>query len=121
MSERKWTPGPWTLTHIEGSNFAIQRFEIRGMFGDKPNVYPVFNRSLGAIEGGTICVSPQDANLIAAAPELYKALRGLAGNAGALRAFEHEIRAVAGNTNWQCLADAIAVADAAIAKAENPS
>ena len=55
--------------------------------------------------------------LIASAPALLEALRGLAGNAGALRAFEWEIRAAAGNTNWQCLMDAVAAADAAIASA----
>lgn len=53
----------------------------------------------------------------AAGEDLLTALRRLAGNAGALRAFEHEIRAVTGHTNWQCLMDAVADADAAIAKA----
>lgn len=43
--------------------------------------------------------------------ELVAALRNLAGNVGALRAFEHEIREVAGNTNWQCLMDAVEAAD----------
>lgn len=45
---------------------------------------------------------------------LVEALRGLAGNAGALRAFEWDIREACGNTNWQCLMDAIAKADAAL-------
>lgn len=47
---------------------------------------------------------------------LVEALRGLAGNAGALKAFEWEIREVCGNTNWQCLMDAIAKADAALSE-----
>lgn len=51
------------------------------------------------------------------APDLIPVLRRLAGNAGAFRAFEHEIRAVTGHTNWQCLMDAVADADNAIAKA----
>jgi len=50
--------------------------------------------------------------------ELVAALRRLAGNAGALRAFEDEIREAAGNTNWQCLMDAIKVADEVLAKAK---
>lgn len=49
-------------------------------------------------------------------PDLLMALKGLTGNAGALTAFEHEIREVVGNTNWQCLIDAIRQADAAIAR-----
>lgn len=84
----KHTPGPWTLTHVEGSNFAIQRFEIRGMFGDQSNVYPIFNRSLSAIDGGTICVSPQNARLIAAAPELLEALEMLVADFGGYPASE---------------------------------
>jgi len=58
-----------------------------------------------------------NAHIIAAAREMLEALHKLAGNAGALRAFEFEIRAIAGHTNWQCLMDAVADADAAIAKA----
>ena len=75
-------------------------------------------RDIGTINGSQSDeTSEANARLIAAAPELLMALRSLAGNAGAMRAFEHEIREVAGNTNWQCLMDAIAKADAAIAKA----
>lgn len=68
------TPGPWTLTHIQGSNFAVQEFKIRGMFGNTPNVYPIFNRDSSAIDGATVHCSPEDARLIAAAPELLEAL-----------------------------------------------
>ncbi|MHB9879129.1 hypothetical protein ACSMXM_05645 [Pacificimonas sp. ICDLI1SI03] len=48
---------------------------------------------------------------------LCHALRNLVGNAGGLKVFESEIREIAGNTNWQCLMDAIALADEATAKA----
>lgn len=40
------------------------------MFGDSPNVSPIFNKSTNAIDGGLIHVSPENARLIAAAPEL---------------------------------------------------
>lgn len=69
------TPGPWTLKHVSGSNFAVQRFEIRGMFGSKLGVSPIFNRDTSAIDGASICCSPQDASLIAAAPDLLEALQ----------------------------------------------
>jgi hypothetical protein len=46
--------------------------------------------------------------------EMQATLRNLAGQAGALGAFEHEIRAIAGNTNWQCLREARAAATAAL-------
>ena len=69
------TAGPWTLTHVNGSNFAVQEFEIRGMLGDKPNVYPIFQKDRSAINGATVYVSPENARLIAAAPEMYAALK----------------------------------------------
>lgn len=69
--------GPWTLTHISGSNFAVQEFKIRGMFGDTPDVYPIFNKDASAIDGTTIFCSPEDAKLIAAAPELLALLQEL--------------------------------------------
>lgn len=59
-------------------------------------------------------VSPDQEKLIA---ELVEVLRKLAGNAGALGAFEHEIRSVAGHTNWQCLKDSIARADDVLTRA----
>lgn len=68
------TPGPWTLTHVEGNNFAIQRFEIRGMLGNSLNVYPIFNRNLGSIDCASVYTSPEDAALISAAPDLLEAL-----------------------------------------------
>jgi hypothetical protein len=77
---RGHTRGPWTLTHKHGSNFAVQCFEIRGMFGDSPNVSPIFNKSTSAIDGALIYASPEDARLIAAAPELLAALENLTAN-----------------------------------------
>lgn len=66
-----FTPGPWVLKHISGSNFAVQRFEIRSGSGMP---HPIFNKDISAIDGTTVCMSPQDANLIAAAPCLLEAL-----------------------------------------------
>lgn len=51
-----------------------------------------------------------------------EALIGLAANAGALRAFEPEVRAAIGNTNWQAIMDYVAMADAALSQpVEQPS
>lgn len=43
----KHTPGPWVLKHISGSNFAVQRFEIRSGAGLP---IPVFNKDTSAID-----------------------------------------------------------------------
>lgn len=52
MSERKWTPGPWAVRDARG---------IRGANGE--------------CVASTYCAAPaEDANLIAAAPDLYEAL-----------------------------------------------
>jgi len=74
MKHLVFASSPWTLTHVSGSNFASQEFELRGMFGSTPNVYPIFHKSTEAIDGATICVSPKHAHLIAAAPELLEKL-----------------------------------------------
>ena len=65
---------------------------------------------------GCLCHKTDEQVLREQVGDLVTALRRLAGNAGAFRAFEHEIRAVTGHTNWQCLMDAVADADAAVAK-----
>src|SRR5690606_22897853 len=70
----KHTPGPWTLKHVGGSNFAVQRFEIRGVGLGRTNIAPIFNKDTSAIDGTTICCSPQDALLISSAPELLQEL-----------------------------------------------
>jgi hypothetical protein len=75
------TVTPWTLNHIGGSNFAVQEFEIRGMFGDKPNVHPIFNKDRSAIDGATIFCRQEDAAFIVRAcnahDELVNALEEL--------------------------------------------
>lgn len=73
------TRGPWTLKHVQGNNFAVQEFEIRGMFGDSPGVAPIFNKDISAIDGTTFCASPQDAKLIAASPDMAAILDELEG------------------------------------------
>lgn len=113
----QFTPGPWTLTHVQGSNFAVQEFSIRGMFGEKPNVYPIFNRDTSAIDGETIYTSPANARLIAAAPELYDLL----GEAVTL--FANGVGAMAAHTDADnqkhcgIARDLISRIDAALAKA----
>lgn len=57
------------------------------------------------------------ARLIAAAPDLLKALRFLTNEVGGLRGFEDGLREVIGNTNWECLMLRLNQADAAMAKA----
>ena len=74
MSETKFTPGPWTLITHSGKDALIGAFEIRGMFFDKPGIYPIFQQSRSAIDGATVYLHPADAHLIAAAPDLYAAL-----------------------------------------------
>lgn len=70
MSKASHTQGEWQLKHISGSNFAVQCFDIRA-----DGVFPIFNKDTSCIDGATICVSPEDARLIAAAPELLEALK----------------------------------------------
>ena len=68
-----------------------------------------------------LCAACCDEALDDAAYDLLAALRNLAAQVGGLRAFEWEIREAAGNTNWQCVIDAVAQADTAIAKATGAS
>jgi hypothetical protein len=64
------TPGPWTRTHVRGSNFAVQAFEFCGVFLGDENVYPIFQRDTTAIDGSPVFTSPGNAQLIEAAPDL---------------------------------------------------
>jgi hypothetical protein len=88
------TDGPWTLTHKSGNNFAVQEFDLRGMFGDAPNVYPIFNRSNFGIEGTTVHMHPADARLIAAAPDLLAALKLLTQDLKGYSAWERPVYAM---------------------------
>jgi hypothetical protein len=62
-----------------------------------------------------------DARLIAAAPKMLKTLKHLAANCLKMRAFEHDVRQVIGNTNWQVLDDYVSEAYVVIAEAEGKS
>jgi hypothetical protein len=79
MSNDAHTATPWTLTHIEGTNFAIQEFDIRGMFGDSPNVYPIFQKDRSAIDGTYVCLHPADAAFIVKAVNSHDTLTALLG------------------------------------------
>jgi len=79
MSKDAHTPTPWTLTHIEGTNFAVQEFDIRGMFGDSPNVYPIFQKDRSAIDGTYVCLHPADAAFIVKAVNSHDTLTALVG------------------------------------------
>jgi hypothetical protein len=60
-----------------------------------------------------------NAHLIAAAPEMYEALKSLRNEVnGILALAREEFRPVVGNTNVRCLLNRVDEADAAIAKAE---
>lgn len=94
----KYTPGPW---------FASEDGEVYSTSSYSSVAMVLMNDS-----------GPENARLIAAAPDLYEKGRKLAAEVGALRAFEAEIREAIGNTNWSVLMDRLAGMDAAIAKAE---
>jgi hypothetical protein len=79
MSNDAHTATPWTLTHIEGTNFAIQEFDIRGMFGDSPNLYPIFQKDRSAIDGTYVCLHPADAAFIVKAVNSHDTLTALLG------------------------------------------
>lgn len=68
-----YTQGPWTAKHVTGNNFAVQEFRIRSDFT------PIFNKDRHAIDGANVFCSPEDAKLIAAAPDLLEALQDLFG------------------------------------------
>jgi hypothetical protein len=70
MREFKHTPGPWVLRHISDSNFAVQRFEIRS---GSSMPHPIFNKDTSTIDGASVFMSPEDAKLVHAAPDLLKA------------------------------------------------
>lgn len=75
MSETKWTPGPWKVRLVERDG------ELRDCFVQAPDVngYPYAAEILGDDEyreqSGGMLRKKADAHLIAAAPDLYAALK----------------------------------------------
>jgi len=102
MAEQKHTSGPWHVTEAK-----IPSGEIMVLGGE--------GFDFGCIASVT---EMQDAHLIAAAPDLIETERKLANEVGGLTAFENDIRAIIGNTNWSVLMQRMDEAVAAIAKAE---
>ena len=66
MTEKKWTPGPWSV--VEGSESGHCCFDYSIMSPQK--------RGIGVV-AEVFCGDAPDAHLIAAAPELYDALEAL--------------------------------------------
>jgi hypothetical protein len=91
------TPGPWA--------------DICGYITIKGG------RNVASVNSHNTTEGKANARLIASAPDMVEAGRKLAAEVGGLRAFEHEVRAAIGNTNWSVLMDRLAGMDAAIAKA----
>jgi hypothetical protein len=66
-----FTPGPWVASRSDTGTFQVATVEMLGIYSEHP-------------EGGSAaCGAPHnDAALIAAAPELFDALRGLIKHIG---------------------------------------
>jgi hypothetical protein len=113
----KHTPGPWRVTEETGAHGEFLYRTIR----DNESPYRGYVASVGDaehIKGITREEAAANANLIAAAPEMYEALDFLAGEvAGSLGMAEAEIRSVIGNTNFGCIELRLKQAEAALAKA----
>ena len=72
MAETKFTPGPWEAVEIEEG-----LFHIHSPKGDRHNPVPVavLDHHRDGHEETRTVRTPANAHLIAAAPELYEALR----------------------------------------------
>jgi hypothetical protein len=97
-SENGHTPGPWRA--VPGGS--VRADDVR----------------VADVDGVDIAEMEANARLIATAPEMHKTGRKLANEVGGIKAFEHEVRAIIGNTNWSVLMQRLAEADAVLSKAE---
>ena len=121
------TPGPWAVTGVSMTtgNVSVGMKEHRIVIAEVTNAASFGDMLAGAMKRGGGGFQQNDchtqfanARLIAAAPDLHEHGRKLAAEVGGLKAFEHEIRSVIGNTNWSVLIDRLVGMDLAIAKAE---
>jgi hypothetical protein len=103
----KHTAGPWA---ISGRSAAC----IRTADQDQRIAYL-------ETADNTFEVCEANALLIAAAPDLLEHGGKLASEVAGLKAFEQDIRAVIGNTNWSVLMDRLVGVENAIARAEGRS
>ena len=69
------TARPWKLVSHSGEDVLIGAFEIRGMFGDRAGVYPIFQTSRGAIDGAVVYLHPEDARLIVQAVNSFDSMK----------------------------------------------
>ncbi len=118
MGETKFTPGPWEV---------VDRTDLGERFWIEVEHPEVGNVSLAAVRGGCdeadeIGDDLANAHLIAAAPDLYAELDGLAKEIwGAWTAAEADIRSALGNTNYNVVKRRLEQAQIALAKARGES
>lgn len=110
----KFTPGPWEVR------------EVTDYYGCSDEEPTLISRGVAQAGGRGIntgeefeMYSIEDANLIAAAPDLYVVLKSLMNEAnGCIGAFEADLREIIGNTNVAAMLDRIEKAQAALRKAD---
>lgn len=121
MSETKFTPGPWHAPHFAMDDHTCNcRSVVSEFYAGAVCVVETDNGkriSEGGNDAPVLSEAKANAHLIAAAPEMFDSERKLANEVGGLRAFEDEIRAVIGNTNWSVLMQRADEALAVLAKA----
>lgn len=79
MSDTKFTPGPWSFSRWE--QFGDTRFYVAQADGAPytPNYSDVATLIAETVSGERVAVQEANARLIAAAPELFEALRDMLG------------------------------------------
>jgi len=107
-----FTPGPWRLDRSVRDSIFVEAGH-RGI--NERTIVTVSlteteweKRNVGSFQECVARTKPvktaeADAYLIASAPAMYEALNGLANTVDGFRIIEEEIRAAAGNTNWEVL------------------